>query len=254
MRRLNEWSLKARNGMVFPDYREFSRLTREATLIPVVKPVMADLLTPVSAFLAIAAGEPEAFLLESVERGEQVGRYTFLGTKPYMQVRARGREIEVRRGRRVGRKQGNVLEVLKKLLREHRPAILAGLPPFAAGAVGYFAYDSVRQLENIGRHAKDDRSLPDCGFMFFDRVLAFDHLRHQIQIIATADVSRESPRKAYDRALADIAALEKKLATGLRRERLKESPARAKGKLKIAPRRAPRAARTRSCAGWSNTP
>ena len=75
--------------MLFPDYKEFSRLAREATLVPVVKSVMADLLTPVSAFLAISRGEQNAFLLESVERGEQIGRYTFLGARPYMQLRAR---------------------------------------------------------------------------------------------------------------------------------------------------------------------
>ena len=69
---------------------------------------------------------------------------------------------------------------------------MPGLPPFTAGAVGYFAYDAVRQLENIGAHAKDDFSLPDCVLMFFNRLLAFDHLRHQIHIIATADVSRKA--------------------------------------------------------------
>ena len=222
--------------MVRPDYQDFSRLARTATLIPVVKPVAADLLTPVSAFLSIASGEPEAFLFESVERGEHVGRYTFLGTKPYMRVRARGQNIEVQRGRRVERGKGNVLEIVKELLRQHHLAIDDSLPPFTAGAVGYFAYDSVRQLENIGEHAKDDLALPDCVLMFFDRVLAFDHLRHQIQIIATADVSRESPRKAYDRAIADIAALEKKLAAGLRPALWRGSAAAVRGKLKIRPR------------------
>ena len=222
--------------MLNPDYQEFSRLARAATLIPVVKPVMADLLTPVSAFLAIAARQPEAFLFESVERGEQVGRYTFLGAQPYMRVQARGQEVEVKRGRRVERRQGNVLEVLKELLRHHQPTSDDSLPPFTAGAVGYFAYDSVRQLENIGRHAKNDLALPDCVLMFFDRVLAFDHLRHQIHIIATADVSRESPRKAYDRAVRDIAALERKLAAGLRPALLRQSATRARGKLKIQPR------------------
>jgi anthranilate synthase component 1 len=222
--------------MVTPDYRGFSRLARKATLIPVFKPVAADLLTPVSAFLAIATGEPEAFLLESVERGERVGRYTFLGAKPYMRVRAQGEDIEIRQGKRVERRRGNVLEVLKDLLRQHRLAIADSLPPFTAGAVGYFAYDSVRQLENIGERAKDDLMLPDCVLMFFDRVLAFDHLRHQIQIMATVDVSRESPRKAYDRAVADIAALEKKLAAGLRSAPGRGSAAPSRGKLKIQPR------------------
>ena len=219
--------------MIRPDYKEFARLASQGSLVPVVKSVMADLLTPVSAFLAVAADESEAFLLESVERGERIGRYTFLGARPYMQVRARGREIEVRRGRRVARSHGNVLDTLKKLLREHRPVAFPGLPPFTAGAVGYFAYDGVREMENIGHHAKDDLSLPDCVLMFFDRLLAFDHLQHQIHIIATADVSAESPRKAYARAIADIETLEKKLATGVRPAHWQKSRASRLPKLKV---------------------
>jgi len=207
------------NLLLLSDFKEFSRLAREFTLVPVVKSVAADLLTPVSAFLAIAANEPHAFLLESVERGEQIGRYTFLGVRPYMQVSASGDHVVIQRGSgpraKRDEQRGSVLQVVRELLRQHRTASFAGLPPFAAGAVGYFAYDTVRLLENIGQHAKDDLSLPDCVLMFFDRVLAFDHLRHQIHIIVTADVVHETPRSAYDRALADIAALEKKLARGL---------------------------------------
>jgi anthranilate synthase component 1 len=219
--------------MLHHDYREFSRLARGATLVPVVKSVTADLLTPVSAFLAIAANEPNAFLLESVERGEQIGRYTFLGARPYMQIRARGEDVLVRRGKRQEKRKGNVFQIVKEQLRQHRPAIVPGLPPFTAGAVGYFAYDVVRQLEKIGEHTTDDLSLPDCVLMFFDRLLAFDHLRHQIHIIATADVSRESPRRAYDRALGDIALLEKKLAAGLRPAHWQKSSRRSRAKLEI---------------------
>ena len=86
--------------MLRPDYAEFSRLAREATLIPVVKSVSADLLTPVSAFLAVAEDEPHAFLLESVERGEHIGRYTFLGSRPFMRVSARGPQITIEQARR----------------------------------------------------------------------------------------------------------------------------------------------------------
>jgi anthranilate synthase component I len=201
--------------MMQPDFKEFSRLARAATLVPVVKSVSADLLTPVSAFLTIAEDEPHAFLLESVERGEQIGRYTFLGARPYMRVKAGQGTIEIVRGRRREVVKDNVFQVVKRLLREHEPASVPGLPPFTAGAVGYFAYDVVRQLEKIGDHAKDDLSLPDAELMFFDRLLAFDHLRHQIHIMAVADVSRESPRRAYDRAVRDINAIERKLAAGL---------------------------------------
>src|SRR5436305_1666919 len=114
--------------MLVPDYKEFSRLARDFTLVPVIQSVAADLLTPVSAFLAIAAEEPNAFLLESVERGERIGRYTFLGARPYMQVEALGSEITIRRGRRQEKRTGNIFEVLKQLLRSHRPAKVAGAP------------------------------------------------------------------------------------------------------------------------------
>src|ERR1700719_4758674 len=122
--------------MPYPNFKEFSRLARTATLVPVVKSVSADLLTPVSAFLAIAEKEAYAFLLESAERGEQVGRYTFLGVRPYMRLRARGSLIEIIRGRKSERHEGHVFEFVKMLLSEHQPAAVPGLPPFTAGAVG----------------------------------------------------------------------------------------------------------------------
>ena len=203
--------------MVRPDYKEFERLARTATLVPVAKSVTADLLTPVSAFLAFAGEEPEAFLLESVEAGERIGRYTFLGARPYMRVQSRGNEMMVEKGGRVERSPGNIFPAVRGMLRQHRAAVVPDLPPFTAGAVGYLAYDIVRQLEKIGEHATDDLHVPDCTLMFYDRLLAFDHLRHQIHIIAAADVTREHPRRAYERALGDIAGIEKKLAAGLRR-------------------------------------
>src|SRR5271157_598406 len=129
--------------MINPEFKEFSRLARSSTLVPVVKSVSADLLTPVSAFLSIAENEPHAFLLESIERGEQIGRYTFLGARPYMRPRARGSIIEIERGRKREQHEGSAFHFLKLLLREHRPAAVPGLPPFSAGAVGYFSYDSV---------------------------------------------------------------------------------------------------------------
>ena len=219
--------------MLRPDYKEFSRLARESTLVPVVKSVMADLLTPVSAFLAISRGEENAFLLESVERGEQIGRYTFLGARPYMQLRAHGAEVVVERGKKREPHEQNVFQAAKELLQQHKPAIVPGLPPFTAGAVGFCSYDIVRQLENIGDRTKDDLQLPDCALMFFDRLLAFDHLRHQIHIIAAADVSNETPKKAYERAVTDIARLEKQLSAGLRPANWSKIDAGRRRKLKI---------------------
>ena len=222
--------------MLRPDYKDFSRLAKDSTLVPVVKSVMADLMTPVSAFLAISRGEENAFLLESVERGEQIGRYTFLGARPYMQLRSVAGQVTVTRGRKSEQPSGNAFQIAKKLLTEHRPAAVPGLPPFTGGAVGFCAYDIVRQLENIGDNTEDDLHLPECVLMFFDRLLAFDHLRHQIHIIASADVSNESPRKAFDRAVADIAGLEKKLAAGLKPAEWQKSRSKPAGRLTIRPR------------------
>src|SRR5581483_6469134 len=222
--------------MLRPDYKEFCRLANEATLVPVVKSVMADLLTPVSAFLALARGERDAFLLESVERGEQIGRYTFLGARPNMKLHARGGQITIECGKKREQQKGNVFQAAKQLLQQYKPAIVPGLPPFTAGAVGFCSYDVVRELENIGDHTNDDLDLPDCVLMFFDRLLAFDHLRHQIHIIAAADVSGETPRKAYDRAVADIAAIEKKVIRGLRKIEWQKANQSSRRKLKITPR------------------
>ena len=130
--------------MIRPDFKEFSQLAREATLVPVVKSISADLLTPVSAFLAIAEDEPDAFLLESVEGGEKIGRYTFLGVRPFLRLESRGSQIRIERGRKVETRTGDIFQVMKELLRAHRPAAMEGLPPFTAGAVGYCAYDIVR--------------------------------------------------------------------------------------------------------------
>src|SRR6476646_797714 len=219
--------------MLFPDYNEFSRLARTATLVPVAKTVAADLRTPVSAFLSVAAEEPNAFLLESVEGGEKIGRYTFLGARPYMILRARGRQITIERNGKKTQQEGDVFKILDSLLREHTPAAVPGLPPFTAGAVGFFSHDAVRQIEKLPVIAKDDLQIPDCNLMFFDRLLAFDHVRHEIFIIATADVRRQSSKQAYAQAVRDIARIEKKLAAPLPAKFLR-TPKPKTGKVKVA--------------------
>ncbi len=220
--------------MLRPDFDQFADLAKDATLIPVSRTITADLQTPVSAFLSIAADEPYSFLLESVEGGEKIGRYTFLGARPYMIVRSRGAKLEVERRGRLERSEGDVFRVLRELFGAHLPAHVEGLPPFTSGAVGFFAYDMVRRLERLPQQARQDIDVPDCVLMFFDRLLAFDHVRHQIHILAAADVSREKPRQAYGRALRDIAVLEKRLLAGIRPADLRHKPTRGALKTKAA--------------------
>src|SRR5450759_4903372 len=163
-------------------------LAKEHTLVPVCRVLTADLETPVSAFLRAAWPERECFLLESVEGGEQIGRYTFIGLAPYKRIVARGRQIDITEGKKTTRIEGDIFNVLRDALSGHKPARLPGLPPFTAGAVGFFAYDVVRQIEKLPSLAKDELGVPDAYLMFFDQVLAFDHVKKEIHLMVTADL------------------------------------------------------------------
>lgn len=216
-----------------PDLAGFKKLAKHHTLVPVYRTVTADLETPVSAFLRIAAEEPEAFMLESVEGGERVGRYTFIGIRPYKKIVSRGTDLTLTEGRKVKRIQGDVFEVLKTSLNEHKPAVLPGLPPFTAGAVGFFAYDVVRQIEKLPSLALDELGVPDACLMFFDEVLAFDHVRKEIFLILTADLKRQPDvERAYALALKRLNSLERRLASPLPKPRRKKTL----GKLELTPR------------------
>ena len=221
--------MKAQAHPVLPTRKEFLSLAKEHTLVPVCRVLTADLETPVSAFLRAAWPERECFLLESVEGGEQVGRYTFIGLAPFKRIVARGRSITITEGRRVTRVEGDVFEVLRQALSGHKPARLKGLPPFTAGAVGFFAYDAVRQIERLPELAADELGVPDACLLFFDEVLAFDHVRKEIWLVVTADVTKGKPADAYEKAVKRLAKLEKRLARPLP----KLPAVKSKGKFKV---------------------
>jgi anthranilate synthase component 1 len=211
---------------ISPPRAEFLRLAATHTLVPVYRTLTADLETPVSAFLRLASDEPQSFLLESVEGGEKVGRYTFIGVRPYRTILARGRTIVINERGKSRSLQGDVFALLKEMLAGEKPARIAGLPPFTAGAVGFFAYDVVRQIERLPELAEDDLGIPDACLMFFDEVLAFDHVRKQIQLIVTADLSRQKPTAAYADAKERLGRLEKRLARPIPKPR--RAPPRGK--------------------------
>jgi len=218
-----------------PNARDFKTLAKAHSLVPVYRTITADLETPVSAFLRIAAEEPEAFLLESVEGGERVGRYTFIGIEPYKKMVSRGTSITVEEGakRRTQRTfEGDIFSELKSALSGHTPARLPGLPPFTAGAVGFFSYDVVRQIEKLPSLAKDELGVPDACLMFFDQVIAFDHVKKEIHLMVTADLTRDKRDGVYERSIKRLNKLEKRLASALPKPRKKL----ALGKLKITAR------------------
>ncbi len=198
-----------------PSRKEFLALAKEHTLVPVFHTLPADLETPVSAFLRAAWPEQECFLLESVQNGEQVGRYTFMGFNPYKRMVARGRTISITEGRKSREVEGDIFQLMQEALGGHKPARIAGLPPFTAGAVGFLSYDAVRLIERLPEHAKDELHIPDACLLFFDEVLAFDHVRKQIWLVVTADVTKTPPSKAYADAVKRLARMEMRLSRPL---------------------------------------
>jgi anthranilate synthase component 1 len=230
---LNWSEVKSQTHPVQPSRKEFLELAKEHTLVPVCRTLTADLETPVSAFLRAAWPEHECFLLESVEGGEQVGRYTFIGIEPFKRIVARGRAIAITEGRKTTLSEGDIFAVLRQALGGHKPARLKGLPPFTAGAVGFFSYDAVRQIERLPEQAADELGVPDACLLFFDEVLAFDHVRKEIWLVVTADVTRGKPAVAYENAVKRLASLEKRLARPLPKLQPQKGRDARNGKLKV---------------------
>src|SRR6187402_2298980 len=145
MPRSDSW--RKRTGMKQTTFEEFVDLARRGTFVPVCREIMADLLTPVSAFLKIAEHSDYAFLLESVEGGEQVGRYSFLGKDPFLVLRGRGGRTTLEQSGTVTERPEPVLDVLRELMAEFTAPQVPGLPRFIGGAVGYLDYDTAESFE-----------------------------------------------------------------------------------------------------------
>ncbi|MBM3789900.1 MAG: anthranilate synthase component I, partial [Acidobacteria bacterium] len=199
--------------MIQPSLDEAAELSKQGTVIPVRKEILGDLHTPAAAFLRIAQGRSRVFLLESVEGGERLARYSFIGWDPFLVVRGKEDWIELEELGEVRREQAKALDRLREICRRFRPVSLPDLPPFTGGAVGYFAYDFVRQLEHLPVVAPDDLGFDDFHLMFFSSILAFDHLRHRIHIIANIiqPPGAANLRARYQDALLRIEQVERRL-------------------------------------------
>ena len=183
--------------MYYPTLAEFRQLKGQGNLIPVCREIVADLETPVSAFLKIRSGG-YSFLLESVEGGEHIARYSFIGTDPYNVITTTEGEGQ------------DPLRLVEQEFARYRPVTVAGLPDFYGGVVGYLAYETVRRLERLPSVDTDSINLPESVFMFVDTLLAFDHVTHKIKVISHARIDGD-PEGAYEVAVRKIEELVRKL-------------------------------------------
>jgi anthranilate synthase component 1 len=201
--------------MLVPSKEEFLRLAATHDLVPVAREVYADLATPISALLTLSEGAPYAFLLESVTGGQHLGRYSFLGIGADSVVTVRDGVAETVEGparRRVP--AVDPLEPIAVRLRAGTVARIPGLPVFIGGAVGFVGYEAATMFEpSVPRHPVDELGLPDAVFMFTTTVVAFDHARRVMQVIAPVRPGTE-PEEAFDAAAARIDAVLEQLRRG----------------------------------------
>jgi len=196
-----------------PSIEKFREKAKEGNLVPVYKEILADMLTPVSAFLRIDKCSGYSFLLESVQGGEKWARYSFLGSNPSVIVKATGDKVTVIEDgeKTTHRIDGDPLDYLKGMLSKYTPVEVDGLPKFIGGAVGYLGYDMVRYFEPVPAGDKPGLGTPDMMFMITDTLLVFDYVAQKVKIVANAHVGEKGADAAYDEALAKIDALEEKL-------------------------------------------
>src|SRR4030066_1027149 len=196
--------------MLYPDLNEFKKKASEGNLIPVYKEILADLDTPLSAFLKLRG--KTGFLLESLEGGEKWARYSFIGSNPSLIIEAEGKKLTIKRDGRTEniRDFGDPLEFVSRELKKYRPVIMPGLPRFFGGFVGYIGYDSGRHFEELPDYHHAGLNLPDLFLMLTDTLLVFDNLTQKIKVISNAHVEGD-PKEAYEKAQVKIDSIVKKL-------------------------------------------
>ena len=191
--------------MIQPDFQEFQRLAKQGNLIPVYDIFPADLLTPVSGYLRIAQGARYSFLLESVEGGEKIARYTFAGAHPEEIFRYGNGACVLENRERLVWEERDPISFLRERVERFHPVRLPSLPPLVAGAIGYFSYDMVRLIERLPKRLRDEIGLYDAVLMFYHGLIAFDHVQHRLWIVRNVFTEGQgSLRAKYDAAVREI--------------------------------------------------
>lgn len=210
-------------------FNDIKRLAERGNVVPVFKRIPADLDTPVSTYLRLASRKKRAFLLESIEGGETLARYSFVGFDPFMRISVeratkpgKQRRITVIQGRARKTVDAEPLQLISQTLAEFRPVTMEGIPRFSGGAVGYFAYDSFRWFEDVPDENPDPLRAPDCILDFYQSLVVFDHLRQEIALIANllTEHGAGSLRAKYNAARDWIDETERQLQKPVRRSKI----------------------------------
>jgi anthranilate synthase component 1 len=194
--------------MYNPALDELDELATKGNLVPIWRELPADLETPVSVFLKLR-GQGSSFLLESVEKGEQLGRYSFLGIEPAGLLTAQNGEVSVWQDgseQQHSTHEGDPLVIAEQMLSRYQPVPVNGLPRFYGGLVGYLGYDAVRFFERVPLAARPGIDLPDAVFMLADSMVIFDHVKHRLLVVVNAHIDPD-PAAGYQAATDRIEAI-----------------------------------------------
>ena len=214
--------------MYYPSKEKFVELSRKGNVVPVYGEMLADFDTPLSAFLKICGGE-FSYLLESVEQGENLGRYSFLGSSPSLVIKSKGKKIKVESNGKTEEYEfkKDPIEEVKTIMSRFKFVGNESLPRFCGGLVGYIGYDTVRFFEDLPDNNPEEHVIPDMHLILTDTILIFDHVDHKIKIVSNA-IIENSPEDAYDNACVKIDAIKKKLKTPLDKPKKNECSAGSK--------------------------
>lgn len=205
--------------MIFPEFSQFTELAKQGNFVPVYQEWVADLDTPVSAWYRVCAGQPYSFLLESIEGGETIGRYSFLGCDPLWILESRGNQTtQTHRDGSQQRFEGDPFNVLSACLAPYHPVKLPELPPGIGGLFGFWGYELIHWIEpRVPIHPASEDDLPDGLWMQIDQVLIFDQVKRKIWAIAYADLRdpNTSLETAYQHACDRVTQLVNKLQSPL---------------------------------------
>ncbi|MBU1631317.1 MAG: chorismate-binding protein, partial [Candidatus Omnitrophica bacterium] len=200
-----------------PERKKFITIAKKGLVVPIYREILADLATPVSAFIKLSKKSKYSFLLESVEGGENIGRYSFLGIDPYLTFQSKNNKYQTVSINR--KKQGltnDPLTELKSIMKGFKSIQLQGLPRFTGGAVGYISYPMIRFWEKIPQTKNDDLQIPDMFFLITQIVVVFDHVTHKMKVICNTFVDNTDKKflnQLYDKTTKKIDAVIEKLQT-----------------------------------------
>ena len=183
------------------DFNTFKKLSKDYKTVQVYKKILADLLTPISAYMKLAKESEYSFILESAEQGEGYGRYSFIGRNPHLIIKSENNLTYIYKNGSWESSSDSFLSILRKVQKKYHAPKLSGIPHFTGGLVGFMGYESIIWVEDIPIYEKDELQCPDAMFMLFHDIIAFDHLKNHIILFSNVQIKEGIDiKKAYNDA------------------------------------------------------